>query len=214
MAGKRPFRLGLTGGIASGKSTVSAMLQQLGAVVIDADLLAREQVQTGSAALEKIHQHFGPAVLAPDGSLRREALGQLVFADPAEKCWLEELLHPLIKARAEELAFAAAQASQPVVVFDVPLLFESGWDQLVDAVWTVYVPLGIQRERLKLRDGLTDAEMDARLAAQWPIERKTSQSAVVIDNQGPLKDTWMQVGKAWNELLGDQKRDSATVPGG
>ena len=130
----RPLRVGLTGGIASGKSTVAEMLRQLGAVVIDTDQIAREVVQPGSPALQSLRERYGESILDDDGSLRREQLGEIVFASPAEKEWLEQLLHPLIKARADELAQQASEQGTAVVVFDVPLLLESGWDKNVDQV--------------------------------------------------------------------------------
>ena len=117
----RPLRVGLTGGIASGKSTVAEMLRQLGAVVIDTDQIAREVVQPGSLALQSLRERYGESILDDDGSLRREQLGEIVFASPAEKEWLEQLLHPLIKARADELAQQSSEQGTGFVVFDVTL---------------------------------------------------------------------------------------------
>ena len=196
----RALRIGLTGGIASGKSTVSEMLRQLGAVVIDTDQIAREVVQPGSPAVQALHERYGDAILHPDGALRRERLGEIVFASPEEKNWLEQLLHPMIKKRAEELAQQAAEQGAAVVVFDVPLLFESGWNHNVDQVWVVHVPPGVQRQRLKLRDGYSDAAVSARLAAQWPIDEKAAQADLVLDNTGTQEETRRQVQAAWNAV--------------
>lgn len=198
-AGK-PLRVGLTGGIASGKSTVAEMLRQLGAVVIDTDQIAREVVQPGSPALQSLRERYGESILDDDGSLRREQLGEIVFASPAEKEWLEQLLHPLIKARADELAQQASEQGAAVVVFDVPLLLESGWDKNVDQVWVVYVPTALQRQRLALRDGFSESAVSARLAAQWPIDKKVQQADLVIDNAGTLDQTRRQVETAWQAV--------------
>ena len=196
----RPLRVGLTGGIASGKSTVAEMLRQLGAVVIDTDQIAREVVQPGSPALQSLRERYGESILDDDGSLRREQLGEIVFASPAEKEWLEQLLHPLIKARADELAQQASEQGTAVVVFDVPLLLESGWDKNVDQVWVVYVPPAVQRQRLALRDGFSESAVSARLAAQWPIDKKVQQADLVIDNAGTLDQTRRQVERAWQAV--------------
>ena len=196
----RPLRVGLTGGIASGKSTVAEMLRQLGAVVIDTDQIAREVVQPGSPALQSLRERYGESILDDDGSLRREQLGEIVFASPAEKEWLEQLLHPLIKARADELAQQASEQGTAVVVFDVPLLLESGWDKNVDQVWVVYVPPAVQRQRLTLRDGFSESAVSARLAAQWPIDKKAQQADLVIDNAGTLDQTRRQVETAWQAV--------------
>lgn len=196
----RPLRVGLTGGIASGKSTVAEMLRQLGAVVIDTDQIAREVVQPGLPALQSLRERYGESILDDDGSLRREQLGEIVFASPAEKEWLEQLLHPLIKARADELAQQASEQGAAVVVFDVPLLLESGWDKNVDQVWVVYVPPVVQRQRLALRDGFSESAVSARLAAQWPIDKKAQQADLVIDNAGTLDQTRRQVETAWQAV--------------
>lgn len=199
---KKPYCfIGLTGGIASGKSTVASMLRQLGAVLIDADLIAREATLPGTETLKSICRHFGPGILNPDGSLRRDSVGQIVFARPEEKKWLEDLLHPLIRRKAEEKAEEAFAAGHHIVIFDVPLLFESGWNEWMDAVWTVYVTPEMQKERLRARDGFSDEEISARLAAQWPIDQKIGKSDVVIDNTGTVENTRQQVEKAWSTLL-------------
>ncbi len=202
MTAGKTLRIGLTGGIASGKSTVSDFLAQLGAAIIDTDKIAREVVQPGSAALQVINERYGEGILNEDGSLRRDRLGEIVFASPAEKQWLESLLHPLIQARAAELAQIAKEKGVPAVVFDVPLLFESGWNEPVDAIWTVYVSPVVQLSRLKLRDGFSDEEATARLDAQWPIADKAKRADVVINNEGTPAETRRQVEAAWRALRG------------
>ena len=200
MTGKL-YRIGLTGGIASGKSTVGAMLRQMGAVVIDTDWIAHEVTAPGSGALMEMSRRYGTDIVKEDGSLRRDAVGKIVFSDPVEKKWLEALLHPLIRAEAEKQAQAAFEAGQRVVVLDVPLLFESGWNGKVDEIWTVYTPQAIQEERLQRRDGYTDSEIADRLASQWPIDEKAKRADVVIDNTGLPESTRRQVEVAWNAVV-------------
>ena len=201
MKNVKPYRIGLTGGIASGKSTVSAMLRQLGATVVDTDLIAREVTAPGSSAVSAMSRRYGSEIVNEDGSLRREAVGRIVFSQPAERQWLESLLHPLIRARAEQQAQDAWAAGQRIVVFDVPLLFESGWNEWVDEIWTVYVPPALQRQRLQQRDGYSATEIDERLASQWPIDEKARQADRVIDNTGSLESTRRQVETAWLSVL-------------
>ena len=200
MTGKL-YRIGLTGGIASGKSTVSAMLRQMGAVVIDTDWIAHEVTAPGSGAVMEMSRRYGSDIVKEDGSLRRDAVGKIVFSDPVEKKWLEALLHPLIRAEAEKQAQAAFEAGQKVVVLDVPLLFESGWNGQVDEIWTVYVPREIQEVRLQRRDGYTESEIADRLASQWPINEKAKRADVVIDNTGLPESTRRQVEVAWNAVV-------------
>lgn len=194
------YRVGLTGGIASGKSTVANMLRELGAVVIDTDGLAREVTLPGSPALRELSNRYGSGILNENGSLRRDAVGRIVFADPGERKWLEELLHPLIRERAEQLAAAAAREGRRIVFFDVPLLYETGWNAWVDEVWTVYAPVEVQRQRLQRRDGYSKTEIAARIAAQWPIDEKARRADMVIDNSGSPAQTRQQVENAWSRL--------------
>ena len=200
MTGKL-YRIGLTGGIASGKSTVGAMLRQMGAVVIDTDWIAHEVTAPGSGAVMEMSRRYGSDIVKEDGSLRRDAVGKIVFSDPVEKKWLEALLHPLIRAEAEKQAQAAFEAGQRVVVLDVPLLCESGWNGKVDEIWTVYTPQAIQEVRLQRRDGYTDSEIADRLASQWPIDEKAKRADVVIDNTGLPESTRRQVEVAWNAVV-------------
>jgi dephospho-CoA kinase len=167
-------RIGLTGGIASGKSTVGRLLAARGLPVLDADGYAREALAPGSPGAQ--------AVLARYGTLDRAALGRIVFADAAERQWLEQLVHPLVRARfAAELERLAAA---PVVVLMIPLLFEAGLEELCSEVWLVDCDEAQQLARLMARNGLSAAEARARIAAQWPLARKRTLADVVLDNRG------------------------------
>ena len=190
--GKR--HIGLTGGIASGKSAVAARLAELGAVVIDDDVLAREVVAVGTPGLALLVERFGPGVLGPDGGLDRAALAGRVFADPAGRADLEAIVHPLVEAREWELDAAAPEDA--VVVHMVPLLVEVGWQDRFDQVVVVDVPETVQIERLRARDGLTAEAARARLAAQASRAERLAAADVVIDNAGDLAETYAQV-DAW-----------------
>ena len=180
-----PVRLvGLTGGIASGKSTLAAALRALGAPVIDADQLARDAVRRGSPALQAIVAAFGPRILALDGELDRKAMGALVFADPAARARLEAIVHPAVRQGVAEASARLAAEGQAVAFYDVPLLYERGLDREVDCVVVVHAPREVQVARLQARDGLTLAEAEARLAAQMPIDEKARRADVVVDNRG------------------------------
>ena len=199
--GRRGIVIGLTGGIASGKSTVAAMFAELGAAIVSADAIAREVVEPGEPALEEIRAAFGPEVLLPDGRLDRRRLGAIVFADPERRRRLEAILHPRIRARMREQIEAAAGTGRPVVA-EIPLLFESPASRaLVDVTVVVYVDREQQLARLISRDGLTPAEAEARLAAQLPLEEKARLADYVIDNRGQLEHTRAQVVRVWEELV-------------
>jgi dephospho-CoA kinase len=192
------MNIGLTGGIACGKSTVAAMLVRRGAQLIDADRLAREVVEPGSPALARVAERFGPEVLQPDGSLDRKKLGEIVFRDEAARKDLESILHPpiraLMRARMEELE--RLMPDKPVVV-DVPLLFESKLQSYFQETLLVYIPRELQLKRLQARDGLTAEQAERRLAAQMPIEEKRKLADAVIDNSGTLEETERQVDEYW-----------------
>lgn len=188
------FVAGLTGGIASGKSTVSAMLAEAGIPVIDADRLAREVVEPGQPAYREVVAAFGPSVVDPDGRLDRRHLGDLVFADPAARARLESIVHPRV-FEAERAALAGIARERPgsIVVVDAALLIESGNYQWMDAVVLVSAPRDVQIERLVARDGLTRAEAEARFAAQWPLEAKRPYADFEIDNSGSVEAARAQV---------------------
>jgi dephospho-CoA kinase len=176
--------VGLTGGIASGKSTFAAALRARGVPVVDADGLARAAVAPGTAALAEIARAFGADVLLPDGSLDRKKVAARVFADAEARRRLEDITHPAVRrAMAEETGRLAA-AGHPLALYDTPLLYEVGLDALLDSVVVVWVPREVQRARLVLRDGLPAAEADARIAAQLPIDAKAARADFVVDNTG------------------------------
>lgn len=190
---------GLTGGIASGKSTVSGMLRALGAEVLDADVLAREVVEPGTPGLAAVAERF-PGVVR-DGRLDRAALGARVFADPAERRALNALLHPLIGQRFLEHTQALAGRGVRQVVYDAALLIENRLHEAMDGVVLVWVPRGVQKARLRARDGLDDAAAEARLAAQLPLDDKRAHATWVVDNSGELAATRAQVERVWGEIL-------------
>ena len=185
----RPALLvGLTGGIASGKSLVSERLGALGTAVVDADLVAREVVAPGTRGLAALEARFGRGVIAPDGTLDRAALRTLAFADPAMREDLDALLHPLIRARSEALIAASAADGSPYTVYAVPLLVETGQAERFDRVLVVDVPVELQRARLLARDGRDAAEADRIIAAQASREARLAVADDVIVNDGPIED--------------------------
>src|SRR5688500_12408817 len=172
------MRVGLTGGVASGKSTVSRMLADLGAVVIDADLLAREAVGRGTDGLDEVVAAFGPQVLTPAGDLDRPALGALVFADETKRRVLEGIIHPRVRARAAEIEASAPEGS--VVVHDIPLLAETGQGAAFDAVVVVDVPSELQVERMVRERGWTQADASSRIGAQASRAERRAVATYVI----------------------------------
>jgi dephospho-CoA kinase len=194
------IRIGLTGGIASGKSTVAGILADCGAVIIDSDLLAREVVEPGTDGLAQIVRRFGDRVIS-DGRLDRAALGRIVFADPDARRDLEAIIHPAVRRRAAELEEAAGPDA--VVVQMIPLLVETGQQDRFDAVIVVDVPEQLQRERLMARNRLTAEEADARIAAQASREERNAAATVLIDNSSPdLEDLRRRVEAAYRRLTG------------
>jgi dephospho-CoA kinase len=191
---------GLTGGIASGKSTVTRMLRELGAEVVDADVLAREVVAPGTPGLAAISARF-PGVVGADGRLDRAKLGARVFADPAERAALDAITHPLVReAFARKLEEAGARGVERVV-YDVPLLVETGMHTWMEGTAVVWVPRALQKARLMARDGLDEAAAEARLAAQLPLDDKRAVATWVIDNSGDLGTTRAQVESVWRAML-------------
>ncbi len=184
---------GLTGGIASGKSTVAGMLEAVGARIVDADRIAREVVQPGRKALAAVRKRFGQGVVKPDGALDRERLGQLVFHDPALRRDLEQIVHPFVfRQMAAELKQLAAAHPGSVVILDIPLLIESGLHKVLPFTVLVHVPERVQRERLIRRDGISEAEARARIRAQMPIDAKRAHADLIIDNTGTRAATRRQ----------------------
>jgi len=201
----RPFLLvGLTGSIATGKSTVSRMFAHLGARVIDADLLSREVAMPGQAAYARIVEEFGPQVVQEDGSLDRKALGAIVFADPARRKRLEEITHPAIGARQQRiLSVLDEEAFEGVVLWDAALLFESGGVAKMDRVVVFFADPETEVRRLMERDGLREADARARIASQMPIAEKAKLADHVIDNSGTREETERQVRAVHGALLAE-----------
>ncbi|ALS20891.1 MULTISPECIES: dephospho-CoA kinase [Paenibacillus] len=194
------MNIGLTGGIACGKSTVASMLVRRGALLIDADRIAREVVEPGTPALTQVIERFGADLLLEDGSLDRKKLGERVFGNTAALKDLEALLHPPIRAAMRERMEAyETQHPDKLVVVDVPLLYESHLQAMYSEVMVVYVPRHVQMERLMKRDGLTEEQANKRLDAQMPIEKKKELADIVIDNSGTIEETEQQIEQFWSE---------------
>jgi dephospho-CoA kinase len=191
--------IGLTGGIASGKTSVALMLERLGAAVVDADLLAREVVQPGEQALAKIVAAFGEGVLNGDGSLNRAALAEIVFSDPAARRRLEGITHPAIRARADQKLAALREQGVRTVFYVAPLLIEAGNSDRVDEIWVVYLDRESQLARLMARDSLDRDAALRRIASQMPMEEKKKLGRVVIDNSGTREELEAQVRRLWSE---------------
>jgi dephospho-CoA kinase len=195
------LRIGLTGGIGAGKSTVSAALAAHGAVVVDADRIAREVVERGSRGLEAVAAAFGPRVLTADGDLDRPALAAVVFADPDARRRLDGIVHPLVRRRAGELELAAREADpDAVVVHDVPLLVETGQAASYDVVLVVEAAEEVRLPRLVAR-GLTEDDARARIAAQATDEQRRAVADVVLHNDGTPEELRAQVDRFWAERV-------------
>jgi len=196
------LRVGLTGGIGSGKSEVSRRLAARGAPIIDADLAARDVVQPGTPGLGEIAAVFGPRVLRPDGSLDREQLGQLVFADPGLRAKLNAIVHPLVHERMRQLEQQAIAAAGPaaIIVHDVPLLAENGLGRGFDTVLVVDAPDDQRVQRLTATRGMTAAHAQDRMAAQASRQQRLAIADIVIDNSGTLDDLDRRVDEVWAVL--------------
>ncbi|SEC60825.1 dephospho-CoA kinase [Streptomyces misionensis] len=206
------LKVGLTGGIGAGKSEVSRLLVEHGAVLIDADRIAREVVAPGTPGLRAVVEAFGTDVLAPDGSLDRPRLGSIVFADPDKLAVLNSIVHPLVGARSRELEEAAAPDA--VVIHDVPLLTENGLAPLYDLVVVVDARPETQLDRLTRLRGMTEEDARARMAAQATREQRRAIADVVIDNDVPLDALRESVDAVWDDLVrrarGTRAADGAT----
>lgn len=194
------YKIGLTGGIASGKSTVVDMLRQEGACVVDCDILAREVVAPGTVGLQQVVNAFGEHVLREDKSLNRDRLGKLVFGNEVNKERLERILFPLIFSSLQAKMQELARLNCKLVFLDMPLLFEVNYQTQVDEVWVVYVPRDIQLHRLMLRNGYEQKEAEERIHSQWTMDKKIKLASVIIDNQGSLEDTRKQIKQQWVRL--------------
>jgi dephospho-CoA kinase len=201
---RRFLLVGLTGGIGTGKSTVTQMFAHLGCRVIDADLLAREVVAPGEPAYETIVAEFGRGVLLPDGYLDRKRLGAIVFADPGRRKRLEEITHPAIRRRQERmLRTLEEEAFEGIVLWDAALLYESGGAGSMERVVVVLADEGTQLRRLMARDGLPEAEGRRRIASQMPVVEKARRAHYVVDNSGTRPETEAQVREVHRALRND-----------
>ncbi|OYD08381.1 dephospho-CoA kinase [Paludifilum halophilum] len=200
--------VGLTGGVATGKSTVSRMLQQRGAAIIDADQAARDVVEPGTAGSNRVRARFGSEVFHPDGTLNRKALGAVVFRDESARKDLNRILHPLIVASMQEAA-RRIREQEPgrIVVMDTPLLLEENLTSLVERVIVVYVSESIQIKRLMARENIDEESAWRMIRSQMPIEEKKRFADVIIDNSGTLADTERQVDELWGKWLSENGSD-------
>jgi dephospho-CoA kinase len=197
------YVIGLTGNIATGKSTVARLLRACGAEVIDADRLAHALMAPGTPVWQAIRRTFGPGVIAPDGMIDRRTLGRVVFGDPRALARLEAIVHPAVGAALQERLQELQGRPQPppVVVVEAIKLVESGLTRLCDALWLVVAPREVQLERLVRRRGLTPAEADVRIDAQPPAEPKRALASVVLENAGSLENLRRQVWQAWERSV-------------
>jgi dephospho-CoA kinase len=199
-----PLVIGLTGGIASGKSTVSARLAALGAAIVDADWIGHQVIAPDGAAYRPVVETFGDGILGPDRSIDRRKLGAQVFADPALLKRLNAISHPLMARRMEQeiarLRALPAGRRPPLIVLDAAILLEAGWDRLCDAVWTVEAPPEIALRRLKARNGLSEPQARGRLEAQLSNAERAARAQRVIRNSGTLEALEQAVAALWREV--------------
>jgi dephospho-CoA kinase len=202
--------VGLTGNIASGKSTVSQMLSERGATIIDADILARRAVEPGTPGYRRIVDRWGNAVVAPDGHLDRAALRGIVFSDPEELERLNAIVHPEVERMRDALVEEARERGDRIVVCDIPLLFERHLGENFDRIILVDAPRPVRLQRLVKERGLREAEAQDMITAQMPAELKRARADIVIDNDGTLTKLEQDVAAAWATLL-QAERDTAGV---
>ena len=193
--------IGLTGGIACGKSHVSQVLQSAGVPVVDGDQLSRGLTAPGGAALADIHAVFGPQVFNPDGTLDRKALGRLVFHDAAELDQLNRLMRPLLRRAIDEALASLERSGERLCVMDMPLLYEEGLDRLCSRVWCVHLSRETQLNRLMERDHCTPEEALDRINSQMPVDEKAARADVVISTEGSLEETRQKVLRLWQDEL-------------
>lgn len=196
--------LGITGGIATGKSTVVAFLKKAGYPIVDGDVIAREIVAKGQPALAAIVETFGPDILLTTGELDRKKLGQLIFSSSQKRELLNETLKPFLRKEILRQIEEAKKKAASLIIVDIPLLYEAHYEAIMDQVAVVYVPEKIQKERLMARNHLTEEEAQQRIASQWPIETKKERADIVFDNQGTREETEQQV-KKWLEKQAEKK---------
>lgn len=200
--------IGLTGGIGSGKTTVTALLRRRGVPVLDADAIVRELEGPGAEGLRRLVDSFGPGILLPSGELDRSALGRLIFTDPEARRRVETILHPLVRERMVAEQAAAEARGAEIVVHDIPLLFEAREPSAFDATLLVYAPPDLQHRRLTEQRGMTPADAEARIGAQLPMEEKRRRATYVIDNTGSLEDLEAEVDRVWAAIVRDLTRQA------
>lgn len=195
------FKIGLTGGIASGKSTVLTYFKDKGIPYIDADIVAREIVEPGTEGLKAIVDTFGSNVLQDDGTLNREALGAIVFHNEEKRQLLNSCLKTHIRNRIMELTSQYEQGNTPILIYDIPLLIEGEWYTMMDEVWLVYVNEMTQIERLMSRNGYTREDALARINSQMRLDDKRAYADIIVDNNGTPHDLTVQLNTIWNERI-------------
>lgn len=195
-----PLHVGLTGNIASGKSTVSRLLAERGATIIDADVLARQAVEPGTPGLAAIRNHFGDEVMRPDGELDREALRRLVFNDPVARDALNQIVHPAVAALRDREFKSARERGDRIVISDIPLLFETGLEHAFDAVVFVDAPEAVRLARLVQHRDLPERDARAMMSAQWPSAEKRTRSTFVVDNDSTVDALANRVDGLWDSL--------------
>lgn len=194
------YLIGLTGGIASGKSTVSKLLAELGAFIIDADAIARSLAKPKAPLWEKFVEHFGRSIVQADGTLDRRRIGEMVFSNQQERQWIDETAHPLIRSEIWRRIDECRKAAVPIVVLDIPLLYEVGWNDFTDEDWVVYVDAATQLRRLMERDQLPEDSARRRIEAQMDLAEKAKRADLVIDNSKDDLTTRRQVEQYWQAL--------------
>lgn len=195
--------IGLTGSIGSGKSTVSARLKSLGALILDADIIAREVVEIGTEGLKQIERVFGSEAIAADGSLDRKAVARIVFADSEKRQQLNGIIHPAVLSELKRRSSAQqAKDRTRLIIWDVPLLIEAGWADLTDSVWLVTAPMQTRLERIIARDGCTLSQAENRIRAQLSEDEKRRYSNEVIDNSLGLAELYAQTDKLYHKYTG------------
>ena len=193
--------IGLTGGIGSGKTSVAAKLRALGARVFDADEAAKNAVLPGTEGFFKVVETFGPQIVDADGKLNRMALAEIVFNDKESLKRLEEIIHSYVWQETDKFLSECQQSGERAAVLDIPLLIECGWHQKVDEVWLVVLPVEEQIMRTMKRSGMTAEAVQARIAAQMPLEEKKKYATLIIDNSGSWEETEKQVITAWEKAV-------------
>ncbi|PMB84526.1 dephospho-CoA kinase [Dolosicoccus paucivorans] len=193
------MKIGITGGIASGKSTTTLYLKEKGWPVIDADLIARQVVEPGTIGLKKIVEYFSKDVLTSEGTLDRPKLGSIIFSDPSKRQQLDRILHPLIQ---QEIKRQMEQYKAAFIFADIPLLFEGNYETWFDETWVVYVPFETQIDRLMKRNGFTKEQALDRIHSQMPLEEKKQLATRVLDNSKEPQALYDQIDQILNELLG------------